>query len=167
MFTCDTRYDKSSHTSLHDVFCATRGKFQKCFMDIKYVRPDSCIVRRIRQEILSDGIPLSSCVLSSFNEFHLRDACREETNLGIRVTKAYITGNMDLDMLQSKIDRWGITHAVRYKYQLNKEFVAHVRDQGVSAYAYTCNAPALAEYCRSCGCAGIITDTPDLDLHKK
>ena len=167
VFTFEMVYDKTVHTSLRDVFCATRGKFQKYFLDIKDVRQDSGVVRRIFQEIIDHEIPLESCILSSFNEFHLRDACEEEKRLGVHVPKAYITGNMEVDMLRSKIDTWGITHAVLYKYQINRVFVTRLRGQGVLVYAYTCNTPALAQYCRSCGCEGIITDTPDMELRDK
>lgn len=161
VFTCDTMFDNLVHTRLRDVFRATHGKFKKYFLDVKDARTCSNVVRGVFEEILSGDIPPLSCVLSSFNEFHLRDACREEVRTGIQVSKAYITGNMDIDMHQPKIDRWGLTHAVVYKYQINQEFVTCMRDQGVSVYAYTCNTPALAEYCRDCGCEGVITDTPD------
>jgi len=160
-FTYNAKYDKSIHTSFEDVINITQGKFEKYFLDVKDIRCDSNVIRRLVYCLLLYNLPLDSYIIASFNEFHLRDVCREEKRLGITIPKAYSTGNMDLDMIQPKIDKWAITNAIIYKFQINKEFVEHLNSQGVQVYAYTCNTNALADYCRSCGCSGIITDVPE------
>lgn len=158
----EMRYNSDKHTKLEDVFYTTSGKFETYILDIKDTRCNSPIVYEILKCIRICGIPLESCIFASFNEFHMSDVCIQENLYDIKIQKAYITGNMDMDMLQSKVDKWGITHAVLYKFQINKEFIEKLHSNSVKVYAYTCNTEGTRNYCKNIGCEGIITDSPDL-----
>lgn len=130
------------------------------FLDIKDSRVCSEICRYIYELSLRFSC-LERCVFGSFNEFHLHDACRIEKVAGCTLKKAYITSNTPEDMFASRIDAFGLTHIVMYKYQLNEELVSFCRSKGVKVYAYTCNTDGLERYVGSLGCQGIITDKPN------
>lgn len=128
-------------------------------LDIKDPRGSSEICRLIFNLCLEHSC-LERCVFGSFNEAHLKNMCVIEKSNGCTLKKAYITSNLHEDMFASKIDAFGLTHIVMYKYQANREVVNFCSSNGVKVYLYTCNTDGLALYARSLGCHGIITDVP-------
>ncbi len=130
-------------------------------LDIKDARATSDVCDRIFR-LCRQFSCLQRCVFGSFNESHLRDLCRIEKENGCALKKAYVTANHHADLFASRIDAFGLTHVVVYKFQISREMVSFCRSRGVKVFAYTCNTPGLERFAGSLGCHGIITDTPDM-----
>lgn len=146
--------------SLTEVFEQFSSDTFVYLLDIKDPRACSEICRCIYELCLQFSC-LERCVLGSFNEFHLRDLCNIEKTTGCTLQKAYITSNVHEDMFASRIDAFGLTCIVLYKYQVNREVVSFCHSKGVKVYVYTCNTDGLERYARSLGCDGVVTDTPN------
>lgn len=145
---------------LADVFEQFSGDTFMYLLDIKDPRVCSEICRYIH-ELCLQFLCLERCVLGSFSEFHLADLCKIENATGCTLKKAYITSNIHGDMFASRIDTFGLTHIVMYKYQLNEDVVSFCHSKGVKLYVYTCNTSGLEQYANCLGCDGIVTDTPN------
>ncbi|CAM9364768.1 unnamed protein product [Pylaiella littoralis] len=145
---------------LADVFTQFSGDTFTYLLDIKDQRMTSAICSSLCELCIRFSC-LERCVFGSFSDTHLRDLCNFERTTGYTLQKALITSNMHADMFASKIDGFGLTHLVMYKYQVNEQLVSFCHSKGVKVYLYTCNTEGLEQYARSIGCDGIITDTPN------
>ena len=167
IMTYDINYDENIHVKLHDVFVEVGNNVEYFFIDIKDTRLESDVVFYLINLVIIHKIQ-NKCIFASFNEFHLRDICDEERRRTLFLKKAYITGNMEVDMFASKIKTWGLSYIIIYKFQINKTLVSFLKSQNVKLFVYTCNTIGTFHYCEECKCDGIISDIPEFfkDLSK-
>ena len=158
LMTYKRNYDRHEDVALHDVFSEVEVP---CFIfDIKDTRCNSDMVVNLINLVIKYKI-IHKCIFASFNEFHLRDICEQEKIRNITFRKAYITGNLNVDMFEYKIQRWSLSYIIIYKFQLNKEFVSFVKKYNIKVYVYTCNSEGTFQYCEYCECDGVISDIPE------
>lgn len=151
---------------LDEVLSEFSGDKFEYIIDIKDTRVYSSICREI-YELVRKHDCMDRCIIGSFNEFHLRDLKNIETVTGSVIRKAYITSNMQEDLLSSRISNLGITHVIGCKFILNQQFIDRCHSRGVVCFMYTCNTHGLKMYAGSLGVDGIITDVPDTLMNQK
>lgn len=130
-----------------------------CIIDIKDNRIDSDICRYIF-ELCCVYKCIDQCIFASFNEYHLIEFEKIERSLGIKIQKAYITGNMIKNLISTKSDIFNLTHLIMYKFQVNKEIVEECHEKNIEVFIYTCNTFGLFNYMGKINIDGIITDCP-------
>ncbi|AOM63450.1 putative glycerophosphodiester phosphodiesterase [Heterosigma akashiwo virus 01] len=154
----DISYNENKDLSLSKVFRSLPNNITY-FIDIKDNRLESNIVKHVVITMLEHD---ANCILSSFSEKHLDDMLIMEQDFNINISKAYITGNYDLDMFSFKMNRYNLSYLILYKFQINKETVDYTHVKNVKVIAYTCNTQGLYDYMENMNIDGIMSDNPEI-----
>lgn len=109
----DTEYDKDKHLLLSTVFDKIGNSGKNFFLDLKACRTDSTLVKQVISMMISFGLQ-NSCVLCSFNKYHLQEIKRIQQEFNAKISCAYISQNLELDYFESKLNQWNLTHIVLY-----------------------------------------------------
>ncbi len=154
---CDSNY--KSELELETVF-KNLPDTVNYILDLKEVRSKSNLIKNLI--ILCNKYNLlKRCLFASFNEFLLEDLCKYERENNIRLKKAYISGNTNIDFFIDIITSWDLSHLILYVNQISKELVEILKNRySIDIYLYTCNSIGSYKYALNIGVDGIISDNP-------
>jgi glycerophosphoryl diester phosphodiesterase len=129
-------------------------------IDLKEVRPESNLIKNVLL-ICNKYNVLHRCLFGSFNEFLLEDLYSYERENNIKLKKAYISGNSDINYFNEVITSWDLSHLILYVNQISKELVDFLKNRyDINIYLYTCNSIGSYKYALKIGVDGIISDNP-------